>query len=57
MLGGVDGQTVFGELTTGTHGGDFAQPPIADSVAALHLVADGRRTTVASQSRVRFLGS
>jgi len=48
-LGGAGGQTVFGALTTGTHGGDFLidpasgmrQPPIADSVLALHLVADG----------------
>jgi hypothetical protein len=42
-LGGAGGQTVFGALTTGTHGGDFKQPPVADSVAAMHLVADGGR--------------
>jgi hypothetical protein len=40
-LGGAGGQTVFGALTTGTHGSDFRIPPIADSVMALHLVADG----------------
>ncbi|MET8030940.1 hypothetical protein [Streptomyces avermitilis] len=40
-LGGAGGQTVFGALTTGTHGGDFRAPPIADSVLALHLVTDG----------------
>lgn len=40
-LGGAGGQTVFGALTTGTHGGDFLIAPIADSVLALHLVADG----------------
>lgn len=40
-LGGAGGQTVFGALTTGTHGGDFHLPPIADDVAAIHLVADG----------------
>lgn len=40
-LGGAGGQTVFGALTTGTHGGDFLIEPIADSVMALHLVADG----------------
>lgn len=40
-LGGAGGQTVFGALTTGTHGGDIKFPPIADSVVALHLVADG----------------
>lgn len=40
-LGSAGGQTVFGALNTGTHGGDFDLPPIADSVMALHLVADG----------------
>jgi hypothetical protein len=42
-LGGAGGQTVFGALTTGTHGGDHGFPPIADSVEALHLVVDGGR--------------
>jgi hypothetical protein len=42
-LGGAGGQTVFGALTTGTHGGDFNNPPIADSVLAMHLVTDGGR--------------
>jgi hypothetical protein len=42
-LGGAGGQTVVGALNTGTHGGDFTLPPIADSVVALHLVADGGR--------------
>lgn len=42
-LGGAGGQTVFGALTTGTHGGDYRQRPISDSVAALHLVAYGGR--------------
>jgi hypothetical protein len=40
-LGGAGGQTVFGALTTGTHGGDLRLPPIADEVEALHLVTDG----------------
>jgi hypothetical protein len=40
-LGGAGGQTVVGALSTGTHGGDFNLPPIADAVVALHLVADG----------------
>ena len=40
-LGGAGGQTIVGALTTGTHGGDFLQPPIADDVVALHLVSDG----------------
>lgn len=42
-LGGAGGQTVVGALTTGTHGGDFNGPPIADDVVALHLVVDGGR--------------
>ncbi|WP_127571984.1 hypothetical protein [Georgenia faecalis] len=42
-LGGAGGQTVVGALTTGTHGGDFTLPPLADSVVALHLVTDGGR--------------
>ena len=44
-LGGAGGQTVFGALATGTHGGDFDRPPLADSVLAIHLVADGGKHT------------
>ena len=40
-LGGAGGQTVVGPSTTGTHGGDFDRPPLADSVLAMHLVSDG----------------
>lgn len=40
-LGGAAGQTIFGAITTGTHGGDHDRPPMADSVMAMHLVADG----------------
>ncbi len=40
-LGGAGGQTVVGALSTGTHGGDFDRPPIADAVVALHIVLDG----------------
>ncbi len=40
-LGNAGGQTIVGALTTGTHGSDFSLPPIADLVAAIHLVADG----------------
>jgi hypothetical protein len=40
-LGSAGGQTVFGALTTGTHGGDFKGGPIADDVVALHLVGSG----------------
>jgi hypothetical protein len=42
-LGGAGGQTVFGALNTGTHGGDFHMGPIADAVMAMHLVVDGGR--------------
>jgi hypothetical protein len=37
-MGGASGQTIAGAVSTGTHGGDFKIPPIADSVAAIHLV-------------------
>ena len=40
-LGGAGGQTIVGAFSTGTHGGDFDRPPIADSVLAVHLVVDG----------------
>lgn len=40
-LGGAAGQTIVGALNTGTHGGDFDRPPVADSVLAIHLVTDG----------------
>jgi hypothetical protein len=40
-LGGAGGQTVVGALSTGTHGGDFDRPPVADCVVALHVVTDG----------------
>lgn len=42
-LGGAGGQTIVGAVSTGTHGGDFDRRPIADSVCAIHLVADGGR--------------
>jgi len=42
-LGGAGGQTVVGALSTGTHGGDFDRPPVADAVMALHVVLDGGR--------------
>jgi hypothetical protein len=40
-LGSAGGQTIVGALNTGTHGGDFDRPPLADAVQAIHLVADG----------------
>lgn len=37
-MGGASGQTIAGAVSTGTHGGDFRIPPIADSALAIHLV-------------------
>lgn len=42
-LGGNVGQAVAGALSTGTHGGDPTQPPLADAVVAMHLVTEGGR--------------
>lgn len=42
-MGGGAGQTFVGAALTGTHGGDFMMGPIADSIRAIHLVADGGR--------------
>jgi hypothetical protein len=40
-MGGSAGQTLVGAVSTGTHGGDKALPPLADSVLAFHLVGVG----------------
>jgi len=40
-MGGAAGQTIAGAILTGTHGGDKALPPLADSMLALHLVGVG----------------
>jgi hypothetical protein len=37
-LGGAGGQTIVGAFSTGTHGGDQHQKPIADAVQAIHLI-------------------
>ena len=37
-LGGSNGQSLAGALTTSTHGGDWQQPPLVDVVRAVHLV-------------------
>jgi hypothetical protein len=50
-LGGAGGQTVVGALSTGTHGGDFDRPPIADCVVALHVVTDGGKHFWIEQTR------
>jgi hypothetical protein len=40
-LGGSNGQSIVGALTTSTHGGDFAEPPFCDLIHAVHLVGPG----------------
>lgn len=37
-MGGASGQTIAGAISTGTHGGHFDLPPIADMVRAIQLV-------------------
>lgn len=37
-MGGASGQTLAGVISTGTHGGDFDLPPIADMVRAIQFV-------------------
>ncbi len=40
-MGGASGQTIAGAFSTGTHGGDFERPPLADAVRAIYLVGAG----------------
>ena len=40
-LGGSNGQSLAGAISTGTHGADINLPPIADHVKAIHLVGPG----------------
>ena len=42
-LGGRNGQSLAGALSTSTHGGDWKEPPLPDFVRAIHLVTDGGR--------------
>ncbi|WP_432515086.1 FAD-binding protein [Kineococcus sp. SYSU DK001] len=42
-LGGANGQTLAGAISTGVHGGDPSTPPIHDFVVAVHLVTAGGR--------------
>jgi hypothetical protein len=41
VMGGYDGQTVAGVISTATHGSGIAHGPIADAVRSLDLVASG----------------
>jgi hypothetical protein len=46
-MGGSNGQALAGAISTGTHGGDIALPPLAGLVMAMHLVTvDGREIWV-----------
>jgi hypothetical protein len=40
-LGGAGAQSIAGAISTGTHGGDVARPPIGDFVHALVVVGSG----------------
>jgi hypothetical protein len=40
-LGGAGGQSLAGAISTGTHGGDVARPPIGDYVRAALVVGSG----------------
>lgn len=42
-LGGRNGQSLAGALSTSTHGGDWEEPPLPDFVRAIHVVIDGGR--------------
>lgn len=42
-LGGANGQSLAGAISTSTHGGDILLPPIGDAVQAIHLVTTGGR--------------
>jgi hypothetical protein len=40
-LGGSNGQSIAGALSTSTHGADFDEPPFCDLIRAVHLVGVG----------------
>jgi hypothetical protein len=40
-LGGSNGQSLAGVISTGSHGSDIDAPPVADAVCAIHLVGPG----------------
>jgi FAD/FMN-containing dehydrogenase len=43
-VGGSNGQSLAGAISTSTHGGDWQQTPLPDVVRAIHLVTDGGRS-------------
>ena len=40
-MGGSDGQSLAGAISTGVHGSDYDRPPLADSVRAIYLIGAG----------------
>jgi hypothetical protein len=52
-LGGAGGQSLAGVVSTGTHGGDVARPPIGDYVRAAVLVGSGGRVRVVQEPSLR----
>lgn len=42
-LGGAQGQTISGAISTSTHGSDIEHTPLPDLVEAIHLVTNGGR--------------
>lgn len=53
-MGSRTGQRVVGVCMTGTHGGDFDLPPIADTVRAIHLVTHGGQDVWIERSSARI---
>lgn len=54
-LGGAGRQSIAGVVSTGTHGGDAARPPITDYVQALILVGSGGGVRVVERAGVGVL--
>ena len=52
-LGGSNGQTIAGALSTSTHGADIDEPPLCDLVHAVHLVGVGGQEYWIERSRPR----
>lgn len=46
VLGGAGGQSIAGAISSGTHGGDAARPPLSDAVKAIVMVGVGGELSV-----------
>ncbi|HWH07822.1 MAG TPA: D-arabinono-1,4-lactone oxidase, partial [Candidatus Thermoplasmatota archaeon] len=53
--GGASGQTLAGAVSTGTHGGDVARPPIGDTVRAILLVGTGGHVRLVQRASDRVV--